>query len=113
MKNTKKTAREEIMAYICCICKKNNPDPPFKIHYKISVCSDVCYDKIKRRTLIYQVSALVPMGASLTWVLLKLGNDIYATIVGACTIAFLVSAWEKLRDPTRKNEPKQEDILIE
>ena len=92
------------MVYICCICKKNNPDPPFKIYLKLPVCSDVCYDKIKRRTLIYQVYFVVTMGASLTWVLLKLGNDIYATIVGACTIAFIVSAWEKLRDSTGKSE---------
>jgi hypothetical protein len=90
------------MVYICCICKKNNPDPPFKTHYKLPVCSDVCYDKIKRRILIYQVYFFVPMGASLTWGLLKIGNDIYATIVGAFTIAFIVSAWEKLRDSTGK-----------
>ena len=44
------------------------------------------------------------MGVSLAWGLLKLGNDIYATIVGACTIAFIVSAWEKLRDSTGKSE---------
>jgi len=95
--------REEIMAYICCICKKDSPDPPFKTHYKLPVCSDACYDKIKRRILIYQFYFFVPMGASLTWVLLKLDNDIYATIVGACTIAFIVSALEKLRDPTYLN----------
>jgi hypothetical protein len=87
-----------MMTYNCSVCKKSNPDPPFKSLYKLAVCSDICFDIIKRRIRSNQFRFIAVLGASVTWFLLETGNDIGATVAGVCTVAFIVTAWDKSRD---------------
>ena len=89
------------MIYNCSVCKKSNPDPPFKSPCKLPVCSDICFDIIKRRIRSNQFRIIAVLGASVTWFLLKFDNAIGATVAGSCTIAFIVSEWDKLSDSVK------------
>jgi hypothetical protein len=96
------------MTYNCCICRKSNPDPPFKSLNKLPVCSDSCHDKLNRNLCKFRLLGFGSLGASMAWFFANVGEAMGATLVGACTLAYIVSTLEKLRNPTTAT---QEDDL--
>ena len=90
----------------CCVCKTNYADKP---SFNKPVCSYHCYNKFNRQLHISQALIFGSFGAILTWGLGGQGNafGLHATVVGACTIAFVVSKLGKLGNHSKITE---EDI---